>query len=128
MADLTVAYATTLIVVGWLGGYFWLADRKEGRESRAPVQEMDVLVNRGFHPARVVLTGGRPIRLHFTRVRDGESWWDDLEFPYGRVRREIPEGKTITVDLGVLDPGEYAFFGGEGAIRGTLVVEGERDT
>lgn len=124
---MTALYATIVAVVGWVGAYFWLADRREAREARARagVQEASVLVNGGYHPARVVLKGGRPIRLRFTRTDDGESWWDDVEFPYARVLRELPEGETVTVDVGPLEPGEYAFFSARGRMRGTLVIEDE---
>jgi plastocyanin domain-containing protein len=46
-----------------------------------------------------------------------------VEFPYARVLRELPEGKTVTVDVGPLEPGEYAFFSARGRMRGTLVIE-----
>jgi plastocyanin domain-containing protein len=121
-----IAYATTLVIVGWVTWTFWAADRREAREARdkREVQEVDVLVNGGYHPARVVLRQGRLIRLRFTRTHDGEPWWDDVEFPYVRVLRELPEGESATIDLGALHPGEYAFFSARGRMRGTLVVEG----
>ncbi|MDP2958252.1 MAG: cupredoxin domain-containing protein [Longimicrobiales bacterium] len=123
--DMTALYATVLVAVGWVGAYFWLTDRREAREGRvgAGVQEANILVNGGYHPARVVLKRGSPIRLRFTRTEDGESWWDDVEFPYARVLRELAEGETVTVDVGPLEPGEYAFFSGKGRMRGTLVIE-----
>lgn len=122
---MTALIATILAAVGWVGAYFWLADRREALEDRAAdrVQELSILVNGGYHPARVVLKEGSPIRLRFTRTADGESWWDDVELPYARVLRELPEGETITVDIGPLEPGEYAFFGAGGKMRGTLVIE-----
>ena len=122
---MTALYATIVVVVGWVGAYFWRADRREARDGRAGsgVQEADILVNGGYHPARVVLKSGSPIRLRFTRTKDGESWWDDVEFPYARVLRELPEGGTVTVNVGPLEPGEYAFFSGMGRMRGTLVIE-----
>lgn len=126
--DMIAIYATVLVAVGWAAGYFWLADREEAREARAKdgeVQEVSVLVNGGYHPDRITLRRGRPIRLRFRRTNDGESWWDDLDFPYARVVRELPEGETVVVDVGPLEPGEYTFFSGLGTMRGTLVIEGE---
>ena len=126
--NIIVVSATAVIAVGWVAAYFWQSDRREAREERTrpeDVQEVSVVVNGGYHPERVALRRGRPIRLHVKRTHDGESWWDDLDFPYARVLRELPEGETVTVDIGPLEPGEYAFFSGMGKMRGTLVIEGE---
>lgn len=124
-ADLIFALVVVVIPVIGVSAYFWRADREERRAPREPadVQVADILVNGGYQPARVVLASGRPLRLRFTRTHDGESWWDDLEFPYAGVLRELPEGETVTVDLGPLEPGEYTLFCGLGSMRGTLVIE-----
>lgn len=122
---MTLALATVAVVAVWVTGYFWIADRREASAARRPPQEVDVLVNGGCHPDRVVLRRGRPIRLRVSRTSDGESWWDDLEFPYARILREVPEGETITLDVAPLPAGEYAYFCGQGTMRGTLVVQDE---
>lgn len=45
-------------------------------------------------PNGVTLPPGVPIRLRFRRTNDGESWWDDVEFPYGRVCQDCREAKV----------------------------------
>lgn len=123
--DWIIIYGTIVIPVVGVALFFWRADRRERREAQdgPSPQEVDVTVNGGLHPSRIVLRAGRPIRLRFTRTNDGESWWDDVEFPYVRVRRELQEGETVILDVGVLEKGEYAFFSALGTMRGALVVE-----
>lgn len=127
-ADMIAVFGTAIVAIGWAPVYFWLTGRKEAREARGiagELQDVSVLVNGGYRPDRIALRRGRPIRLSFQRTYDGESWWDDLDFPYARVLRALPEGETVVVDVGPLEPGEYSFFSGLGTMRGTLVVEGE---
>ena len=128
-ADMMLVLTVVLIPVTWVGAYFWIADARERRAAReaANVQEADIVVNGGYRPSRLVLAEGRPLRLRITRTSDGESWWDDLEFPYARVARALAQGDTVTVDVGPLEPGEYALFSALGTMRGTLVIEGAPD-
>lgn len=128
--DLIVVLVTVLVVLGWVGGGLWLADRREARERRrrcAP-QVADIEVDGGFSPSRPKASPGRPVRLRFRRAEDGDSSWDDVEFPYAWVREHLPEGGTATLDLAPLEPGEYAFFGAGRTMRGTLVVENGEPT
>lgn len=122
--DLILTLAVILPPIAAVAAYMAWADVRERRAARVatPFENADILVNGAFRPARLVLAGGRPLRLRFTRAEDDESWWDDLEFPYVRIRRTLPEGETITVDIRPLAPGEYAFFCAEGSKRGTLVI------
>lgn len=116
---------TILIPPAVVAGFFWRADRREMRARRAARRWQDavVRVNGGLHPDRVLVGEGEPIRLRFSRADDGESWWDDVEFPYARVIRELPEGETVILEIRPLTAGEYAIFAGMGTMRGTLVVE-----
>lgn len=117
---------TVVVAVGWVCGYFWLADRREACEARlrTPTQEVALLLDGGFHPRRVSVREGLPVRLRLTRTRDREGWWDDFEFPYRRIVHEMPEGQTVTVDVGALKAGEYAIFCAQGTLRGTLEAGG----
>lgn len=124
-SDLSVVLVAVVLPVVTVCAYFWRAGMQERRAAReaADIREAHILVNGGYHPSRIVLPGRRPLRLNFVRTRDGESWWDDLAFPYAGVRRELPEGGTVTLEVGPLEPGEYALFCGLGSMRGTLVIE-----
>lgn len=129
--DWIVLYVTVLLALGWAALYFGRADWRDTREARArwerDRQNVNVLLNGGYHPERIVLRRGRPIRLHITRTDEGESAWIDFEFPYAGIVRELPEGETVTIDVGPLESGEYALFADMGSMRGTLVVEDEKD-
>jgi plastocyanin domain-containing protein len=123
--DLWVAIVVVLIPIVAVNAYFWRIERRDRRRARNlnPPQDAEILVNGACRPGRVVLRAGRPLRLHFSRTDDGEAWWDDLEFPYARIVRELPEGGRVTVDVRPLAVGEYTYFCAEGTKRGTLVIE-----
>ncbi|GMV05242.1 MAG: hypothetical protein AMXMBFR53_15210 [Gemmatimonadota bacterium] len=124
-SELFAILVTVLVPPLVVGVYFWRADRREARRRRDgwEWQEVDVRVNGGISPSRVSVREGQPIRLRFIRDDDGESWWDDIEFPYTRIRRELPEGESVTLELAPLRAGDYALFAALGTMRGTVQVE-----
>lgn len=128
-ADLWTVLVVVLAPIVAVGGYFWRAERRERARLRRAYRPTvgEILVNGSCSPARLVLPSEEPLRLLITRTDDGEPWWDDFEFPYRRVKRELPEGETVVVDLQPLGPGEYAYFCAQGTKRGTLVVEPGRN-
>lgn len=125
--DMMVVYTSILIPVGWAAVHFGLAARREVREERAWRERnrevVDVVLNGGYHPERIVVHRGRPIRLNVTRTNDDVSGWIDFEFPYACILRDLPEDDTVTIDIEPLEPGEYTLFAASETVRGTLVVE-----
>lgn len=125
--DMIVVYLTVLAVVAWVGGVL-LARRSKGgvgREDTGDPPGSECPRERGLPPFTRGVDHGTPDPSAFHPHERWENWWDDLDFPYARVLRELPEGETLTVDVGPLDPGEYAFFSGQGSMRGTLVVRAD---
>lgn len=122
-----LVYASAVIVVGWAAAYFGVSAWREMREERArrerEREEVNVVLNGGYHPDRIVVHRGRPIRLNIARTNDGVSGWIDFEFPYAHIAWDLPEDETVAVDIGPLEPGDYALFAHDGTMRGTLAVE-----
>ena len=105
----------------------WLRNREEQRRARpnaAGVQELDVRVEGGYHPAVVVVEAGSPVRLNFVRAED---------VPYsGRVifgglglERHLSAFATTSIDFVPEEPGEYLFTCELGMYQGWLRVEPE---
>lgn len=91
--------------------------------SEPKVREIEVVVERGYHPGRVVIAAGERVRLKFLR-REAGGCSRELVIPSLGLRRELPQGTEVAIDLPELGAGEYAFTCGMNMLRGSLVVEG----
>ena len=92
------------------------------RRTHTPaVQEAVIVVRDGYHPDRLLARSGAPVRLTFRR-EESRSCSDTVLLPeLGRLV-ELPEGRSVSVDCGELEPGDYEFSCERGALRGRLVV------
>ncbi len=87
----------------------------------AAVREIEVVVDGGYQPARVEVAAGERVRLRFVR-RDYGGCTREVVFPTLGLRRELPTGRPVTVDLPALPPGETPFECGMGMVHGVVVV------
>lgn len=85
------------------------------------VREIEVVVERGYHPGRIALAAGEAVRLKFLR-REAGACSRELVVPSIGIRRELPQGVEVVVDLPPMAAGEYAFTCGMNMLRGSLVV------
>lgn len=91
--------------------------------STSKMREIEVVVERGYHPGRVAIAPGESVRLKFVR-REAGGCSRELVVPALGIRRELPQGTEVAIDLPALAPGEYAFTCGMNMLRGSLVVAG----
>lgn len=82
---------------------------------------IDVVVEGGYRPARILIDEGERVRLRFVR-RDYGPCTREIVFPQLGIRRTLPTNETVVVDLPALAAGEYDFHCGMRMIHGTLVV------
>lgn len=85
------------------------------------VQEVYVRVRGGYDPDLIVVSPGRPTRLHFTR-QETAACSEMVVFPDLDISRRLPTDETVTIELGPLAPREYEFACQMGMLRGKLVV------
>ena len=86
------------------------------------VQEATIQVGGAYSPSAVVVTQGQPVRLKFHRA-DDKNCGGEVVFPALNVRKELPVGETVVVDLGPQKSGEIAFTCGMDMMKGKLVVQ-----
>ncbi len=109
---------------GFIAWYFWFAPKGQTRAAAGVggVQEVAVTVKGGYTPDVIVVKGGQPVRLRFTR-QESASCSEMVLFPdFGQSTR-LPEGEEITVEFTSAKPGEYGFQCQMGMLRGRLIVE-----
>ena len=82
---------------------------------------IEVDVGRGYTPSEVVDAPGEALRLVFTRTTD-EGCGQQLVFPDLHIRRDLPLGEPVAVDVTAPPSGRLAFTCGMGMYRGAVVV------
>ena len=77
--------------------------------------------DRGFEPARLTLPAGRPVRLTFLRVSTA-TCGDEVVVPDLGIKRSLPLGQPVTIELPASAAREIAFTCGMNMLSGQLVV------
>jgi plastocyanin domain-containing protein len=90
-------------------------------DAAAP-QERVIIVQAGYHPERVAVDVGAPVRLTFRR-EGSDPCSDAVLLPELGRFAELPEGRSVSIDCGILEPGEYEFSCERGHLRGRIVVQ-----
>ncbi len=91
----------------------------------AKPREIEIVVDRGYQPSRIVIQHGERIRLKIVR-KDYSPCAREIVFPSLNIRRELPVNEAVFIDLPALAPGETEFHCGMNMLRGTIVVEARR--
>lgn len=105
----------------------WVANvSKPDRPASVPVaQPSDVIrvtvSSAGFEPSRLQIRAGQSTRIAFRRS-DAQNCASEVVFPGLGLRKRLPPGETVIVDLPAQSPGEMRFACGMGMYRGAVVV------
>jgi plastocyanin domain-containing protein len=97
------------------------AQRAVAQEA-APDRVVDIVVDGGFSPSRIVIREGERVRLRFVR-HDYSACTREVVFPSLGLRRELPPHQPVVIDLPALPAGEHEIRCGMNMIRGTIVVQ-----
>ena len=87
-----------------------------------PAPGIEIVVEGGYKPDRVVVKQGEPVLLRFLR-KEYSGCTLEVVFPTLDLRRELPTGETVVIDLGTPPAGEIPFHCGMNMIHGVVVVE-----
>ena len=87
----------------------------------ALVREVELIVEGGYQPAKIIVKAGERVRLKFVR-KEYTGCTRELVIPALELRRELPPNKPVLVDLPALSPGEYEFRCGMNMVRGAITV------
>lgn len=93
-----------------------------------PRQIVDIVVDRGYHPASIVAHAGVPLRLVFHRV-DPDACAERVVLSSPRLDRRLAADGATTIDLPAQGPGEIRFTCAMGRYRGRIeLVADDRHT
>jgi hypothetical protein len=91
----------------------------EHRESASPDHLIEITVDHGFRPTRVVAPADEPLVLLF-RKRDQDACSERVVLSSPRVERRLAAGTDTSVRLPPQPPGEIRFTCGMGRYRGVI--------
>ena len=115
-----------ILVAAWTAFVWWFffGPRRlaAAQENSAGVQELEIVVQGGYSPGRVVVHKGVPVRLRFRRL-ESASCSERVLFPDFDVARKLPTNEVTTVEFTPDKSGTFTFTCGMGMYQGTLVVE-----
>ncbi|HBF74273.1 MAG TPA: copper-binding protein [Lactobacillus sp.] len=113
-----------LVLIGFIAWWFFgkHAVATETADVTNDVQEIDVDVNGGYSPEKVVLKKGVPAVLNFTRW-DPSTCLDRVVFPDFGINRELPKGEKQAIDIDTSKPGEFQWACGMDMFHGKLIIK-----
>lgn len=76
----------------------------------------------GYEPAAIEVKKGQPVRLAFYRA-DAENCGGEVVFPKLNIRKKLPVGETVVVEITPPEAGEIAFTCGMKMYQGALIVQ-----
>ncbi|AUX26931.1 hypothetical protein SOCEGT47_075010 [Sorangium cellulosum] len=82
---------------------------------------VEIMVHGGFVPDKIAAVEGERLQLKLVR-HDSGACTKEIVFPSLGIRKELPTGQPVTIDLPDLKAGELRFECGMGMLKGTLVV------
>ncbi len=112
-----------LMLIALIVWWFWLYNPKAEKISE---KDLLVLVENGvYHPAHILLEGGKPHDISFLR-KDSSPCAEMLIIPALEISETLPLNKAITIHIPPLTEGNYPFHCQMRMYLGELIV-GTRD-
>jgi membrane fusion protein, copper/silver efflux system len=87
--------------------------------------DVEIRVDGGYFPEEVRVWAGVPVRLHFTRV-DSSECTREVVFKSLGIRRELPTGKTTTIEFTPREAGEIHYECGMAMLEGRIIVDAKQ--
>ncbi len=130
---LGVRLAVTAAGVGLIGLELWwfLFSKPKSKQAKvreadaagaqSGIQELDIAVDGGYEPDRIVVQAGQPVRLNFLR-KDPNSCLEQVLIPDFQIAKDLPLNKETTIEFTPKQPGDYSFTCGMNMFRGVIQV------
>lgn len=88
-----------------------------------PAGAIKVTVSKtGYTPNMIEVKAGKPATLAFIRV-DEQNCGQELVFPSLNIKKDLPLGKVVTVDIPAEKPGDFSFACGMNMLKGQVIVD-----
>jgi plastocyanin domain-containing protein len=117
----------TLLILLVIGLYIWwirFLTHQKGVSAKEEegIQIFNVEVKGVYSPSTLKVKKGMPVKINFTR-KESTDCSGFINFPDFKIRKELPENKTISIELTPERKGEYTFTCDMSMYQGKLIVE-----
>ncbi len=85
-------------------------------------ETVKIKVSTSYSPKSVKVKKGEPVKLEFTRV-DDKNCGDELVFPKLGIKKELPVGQPVAVEITPNESGDIQFQCGMDMMKGKIIVE-----
>ncbi|MDJ0898815.1 MAG: cupredoxin domain-containing protein [Xenococcus sp. MO_188.B8] len=110
-------------LIGAEGWWFLFSKTKSQRATTSQgIQELEILVDGGYKPDRIVVNSGQPVRLNFLR-KDPSSCLEKVLLPDFHKAIDLQLNQTTSVEFTPTQAGEYTFHCGMNMFRGVVKVQ-----
>ncbi|WP_253274421.1 cupredoxin domain-containing protein [Myxosarcina sp. GI1] len=127
---LSLKLLVTLGGLGLIGAEVWWfvfsKTKSQQAQTHQGVQELDIIVDGGYAPDRIVVNLGQPVRLNFFR-QDPSSCLEQVLFPDFHQAADLVLNQTTTVEFTPQKSGSYTFHCGMNMFRGVVEVQNTED-
>ena len=115
-----------LATIAWVNWYFFVAGRSKA-VAAAPgagrgAATVTIRVEGGYDPATIRVNAGQPVRLVFDR-RDRSGCSEEVVLPDFGIKKFLPTGEPVTIEVTPPKPGRYEFMCGMSMLRGEIIAE-----
>jgi len=113
-----------IITFGGAGliGFVWWFFFGKNNEAVAAGETIDILVNGGYKPENIKIKNGKTTKLIFER-RDTNPCLEEIIIPDFKIKKYLPLGKPVEVEITPTQNGEFGFHCGMNMFHGKIVVE-----
>ncbi|WP_353931639.1 cupredoxin domain-containing protein [Okeanomitos corallinicola TIOX110] len=118
--------AVTTAGLGLIGLEIWwfLLSKPKPQTAKAHngIQEIDITVDGGYEPSRIIINAGQRVRLNFLR-RDPSSCLEEIRLPDFHIAKNLPLNEVTPIEFTSNKPGTYTFNCGMNMYRGVVEVK-----
>ncbi|MCC5599778.1 cupredoxin domain-containing protein [Nostoc favosum] len=128
---LWVKGAVTTAGLGLIGLEIWwfLLSKPKSQKAEAHdgIQEIDITVDGGYEPSRILVNAGQRVRLNFLR-RDPSSCLEEIRLPDFHIAKNLPLNEVTPIEFTPDKAGTYTFNCGMNMFRGVIEVQSTDST
>ncbi|MGC9505154.1 cupredoxin domain-containing protein [Baaleninema sp.] len=108
--------------------WWFLGSKTQAQQAteNAEIQEIEITVDGGYNPDRIVVEAGKTVRLNFYR-KDPSSCVEQVILPDFKRSIDLKINDTTPVEFTPKEPGIYSFHCGMNMVRGEIEVRSARD-
>jgi len=111
----------TIFSVAGIAFTFWFFLMKKENVVEVEDDTADIKVEGGYTPNVISIPKGKTTKISFTR-RDPSSCLEEVVLPDFKIRKYLPIGEKITVEITPKQAGEFVYSCGMNMFHGKIIV------